>query len=281
VSIYESGSTDRTTQLLDRLGSHLDFLGVSHSIVSGGLPRNGAERIDYLAQLRNKALEPIHKTNITFDQVLWLNDVFHCADAALQVMHNAMPINLGGLGADAVCGVDYVVPKSDMGCIVYDQWVLHDMNGTNIHGPQFWKENTLPQQVFSCWNGLVSFKADLFQHLDLKFRRGAPNQCAASESELIFHDMWRAERGRVAVVPSAAVAYDNLSFDACVRNFQATSFTQTKIAFQPAPSLVTCCSLPEHEELVNFTLCECQPFGLEPKSGLQAWCNATREHTLR
>jgi len=261
VSIYESGSTDATTQLLEDLRGHLEFLGVSHSIVSGGLRRNGSNRIDYLGRLRNKALEPIHKTNITFDQVLWLNDVLYCADAALQVIHNAMPINLGGLGANAVCGLDLWVPPWDTECNVYDQWVFHDMGGNNIHGRRdIFRGKNLPFQVFSCWNGLVSFKADLFQDLHLEFRRGAPNQCAASEAELIFHDMWRAGRGRVAVVPSAAVAYNNPHFNRCVADSQPTSFIQSSITFQPAPRQVTCCSLPEDEDQVNWSECECQPF---------------------
>ncbi|KAL6759705.1 cryptococcal mannosyltransferase 1-domain-containing protein [Haematococcus lacustris] len=60
VSIYESGSTDATPQYLAVLEVLLEALGVPHTITAAGqLSRLGAERIHFLAKVRNTALLPL------------------------------------------------------------------------------------------------------------------------------------------------------------------------------------------------------------------------------
>ena len=86
MSIYESGSSDDTTHLLNELKGHLDFLGVPYSIVCGNALRENTNRIEFLAKLRNKAMEPLEMLPNSYDQVVWLNDVMYCAESVLQVI---------------------------------------------------------------------------------------------------------------------------------------------------------------------------------------------------
>lgn len=98
VSIYESGSWDKSKDALKFLDSQLSKLNVSRSIildekthadqiaadpapegwiqVSRGRPE--LRRIPYLAKLRNTVLEPLKelsKNGIQYDKVIFLNDV--------------------------------------------------------------------------------------------------------------------------------------------------------------------------------------------------------------
>lgn len=98
VSIFESGSFDNSKQRLAALDSELESRGVPHRIEMSNqmhqdelnsptkgegwvdTPRNKRElrRIPYLARLRNKTLKDLvelYNKGITFDKVLFLNDV--------------------------------------------------------------------------------------------------------------------------------------------------------------------------------------------------------------
>ena len=102
VSIYESGSEDGTKDTLSKLAASLKTLSIDHTVyldnethataiekslsptsTSGWLrTRYGKElrRIFYLADIRNRALEPLRALNqagIRFDKVLYLNDVVY------------------------------------------------------------------------------------------------------------------------------------------------------------------------------------------------------------
>lgn len=102
VSIYESGSEDGTKDTLSKLAASLKTLSIDHTVylgnethaaaiekslsptsTSGWLrTRYGKElrRIFYLADIRNRALEPLRALNqagISFDKVLYLNDVVY------------------------------------------------------------------------------------------------------------------------------------------------------------------------------------------------------------
>jgi len=268
VSIYESGSTDSTSTLLQSLEGHLNHLGVPHRIVLGGLERGHRNRIDFIADIRNRALEPLHNASFKYDYVLWLNDVFFCADGVAQMAFNALPTVENGLGADAVCGMDFVLyrEKTYSHCDFYDIWVSHDMRGRNFrpNGQRAGGEqhNTLwhhsPFQVFSCWNGMVIFNADLFQERLVRFRRNhwQSDECAASETELLFRDMWKLGRGKVVVSPFAASAYDIEGFRTCAVQRQPSEFQHNApIEYKPPPRHVSCC--PLHEENTNVNFMEC------------------------
>lgn len=97
VSIYESGSYDNTKGALMELDSELERLQIPHSITMSPItheddlaatpgegwiktPRGdmGLRRIPYLSRARNRSLQPLEelaKQGVTFDKVLFLNDV--------------------------------------------------------------------------------------------------------------------------------------------------------------------------------------------------------------
>lgn len=98
VSVFESGSWDNTKEALQQLDEKLDRLGVRRNITLSqtthqdeisappsaedwiDTPRNKKElrRVPYLARLRNLTLKPLEdlmQQGITFDKVLFLNDV--------------------------------------------------------------------------------------------------------------------------------------------------------------------------------------------------------------
>jgi len=87
VSIYESNSRDQTKLMLRTLEKELRKRGVRNSIWledadgrSNHWSLNGHERIQYMAEVRNKALEPLQKTHglhgKTFDKLIFFNDVY-------------------------------------------------------------------------------------------------------------------------------------------------------------------------------------------------------------
>lgn len=106
VSVYESGSTDRTPEALAELHMALKELGVaSHITVRGNVTRGRYEdRIPYLARVRNAAMQPVydsvHNSSLLKpDKVIFLNDVLFCANDILRLIVQQ---------ADMICGVDLV-----------------------------------------------------------------------------------------------------------------------------------------------------------------------------
>jgi len=264
VSVYESGSTDHTKDYLELLEGHLNFLGIPCKIVRGGVTRGKRERIEFLADVRNRALEPLRATTEVYDRVLWLNDIVFCADGALQMLAHALPEPQGGLGADAVCGMDYI--KGDGGkCAFYDRWASKDATGRifrNFFPIVNYGESELEVgqafQVFSCWNGMVAFDASIFQKQRLLFRfhREDLGECAASEADLIFRDMWNIGRGRIAVSPLAASSYSDAGFKKCALRKQPIDFdTSSAISWAPAPKMSSCCPKDRGEDVINYRDC--------------------------
>ncbi|PNH12735.1 hypothetical protein TSOC_000317 [Tetrabaena socialis] len=152
VSVYESGSTDATPRLLAVLRRVLDAVGVPNRIValgrldrrgrraaaaaggggSAGMPRRGGDgdgvlvgdrRIQFLAAVRNAALEPLvggargavataegglgagagagaGTGTATWERLVFLNDVLYCSYDVLRLLQYG--------SADLACGVDLV-----------------------------------------------------------------------------------------------------------------------------------------------------------------------------
>lgn len=66
-----------------------------------------------------------------------------------------------------------------------------------------------PFQAYSAWNGIAVLSPTPFlPPFKVRFRRGAPGECAASECTLLAADFWKYGWGRIQVVPSVQVAYD-------------------------------------------------------------------------
>lgn len=269
VSVYESGSTDRTKEFLSLLEAVLIFLGVPHHIERGNDQRGNRNRIEFLADIRNKAMRPLYDSATSYDQVLWLSDNYFCADGALQLLAHALPTSKGGLGADAMCGADY---HRAPWCHFYDLWATTNIRGRRFrpiapvamaHEQEY--QAGKPFQVFSCWSGFVVFAADLFQKERLLFRRNVPpwqNECAEPETELIFHDMWRLGRGRIAMSPQVKVAYTWPNFRQCALQQQPQEFDQAApLEFQTTPpEVVSCCPLGENASFVNWDDCMDRPW---------------------
>ena len=64
-----------------------------------------------------------------------------------------------------------------------------------------------PFPVFCCWNGMLVANAAPFYE-GVRFRRGAPGECPASECSLFCKDFWRKGARNVLVDPHVRVAYD-------------------------------------------------------------------------
>ncbi|KAJ2888214.1 hypothetical protein IWW38_004982, partial [Coemansia aciculifera] len=123
VSIYENGSKDKTKEILRLFNATLDELGIGHSIIAENTTKPAhLHRIEYLAQLRNKALEPLHTTGLKFSQVVFLNDVYFCLSDILELVFQSHSQD-----AHLTCAEDYDFFNGGPG--FYDTWVARDIRG--------------------------------------------------------------------------------------------------------------------------------------------------------
>lgn len=162
--------------------------------------KEDGHRINFLSEARNIAMEPLysgsaaqHMPSGKFDEVLFINDVYHCASDILEVV-----LQKRIQEANQACAVDWG------GQVVYDRWIIRSMSGrcgqffsslclspTSIFSRTFYHydemvewfngahkvvprllphdpedrarfEAGLPLQVFSCWNGATIFDAAAF-----------------------------------------------------------------------------------------------------------------------
>ena len=167
VSVYESGSHDMTPQWMEVLSRVLVALEVPHRVVFGDLSdrltKSSQNRIKFLANVRNRALEPLPVVQpdgslgpvnpdapviardadgspSVFDQVVFLNDVYFCLGDIARLSAN---------GADMACGLDFLtkdtkfeVCSANFGqygypnfgedfqrARFYDFWVARTLNG--------------------------------------------------------------------------------------------------------------------------------------------------------
>ncbi|GIL83042.1 hypothetical protein Vretimale_8560 [Volvox reticuliferus] len=113
ISVYESGSRDRTPLWLLVAAALWKAAGVPNAVVLNGTlirkdnvlePATGKllkqHRIQHLASLRNAALTPLYRNPGSFPYVMFLNDVFFCAPELVRLTY---------LQADIACGVDVEV----------------------------------------------------------------------------------------------------------------------------------------------------------------------------
>ncbi|GMH35746.1 hypothetical protein BSKO_03614 [Bryopsis sp. KO-2023] len=104
VSIYESGSLDSTPQWLALFRELLDFFEIRNRVIMGGMVRKPEEeRIEFLAKVRNEALQPLVEWKASSDwiasKVIFLNDIFFCPQDVLRLLRN---------DGDIVCGLDFI-----------------------------------------------------------------------------------------------------------------------------------------------------------------------------
>eukprot|EP01102_Stenamoeba_stenopodia_P003643 TRINITY_DN13813_c0_g1_i1.p1 TRINITY_DN13813_c0_g1~~TRINITY_DN13813_c0_g1_i1.p1 ORF type:complete len:567 (-),score=108.04 TRINITY_DN13813_c0_g1_i1:4-1557(-) len=180
VSIYESGSEDDTAVLGDFFEEKLRGLGVAHRIAlrATDIPSHRQDpkinRIDFMAAIRNKALEPLYDdAYFKYNKVIFLNDVYFCWQDAVRLVVND--------GIDMACGLD-VGWRTDFNTFgFYDTWVSKDKTGNfiNFLSPFFQRPEDqdrllqgLPVPMFCCWNGMTAIDADVFYPpYNIRFRR--------------------------------------------------------------------------------------------------------------
>ncbi|KAH7884203.1 glycosyltransferase family 69 protein [Phlebopus sp. FC_14] len=248
VSIVESHSSDRSSELLLKLDARLAALQVSRRILTqdDAVERpddmGGNNRIEFLAALRNRALEPLVEEG-GYDKVVFSNDIFIEPETFVELLNTAEG------QYDIACGMDFAHLGS------YDMWVLRDKQGKLTSGiwPYFFDETDYramltesPVPVFTCWNGIIVVQADPLIPIPLRsnrtlspdalpynlpsthpaahdpslrgpspaltpparFRASAPGECFSSESFLLPYDLRRLfNMQRVFVNPRVIVGY--------------------------------------------------------------------------
>jgi hypothetical protein len=183
VSIYESGSSDRTAGGLVDLAMTLRAHGIPHSITVHG--RRQSDRNDHIGSMtsmRNAALEPLYESIRLYertnglkgsrtDRVIFINDVFWCAEDVLQLLADGdgfetseehasyvqqtvefndkwtkkyatqvdgavslppLQTRPSGRRPDMVCAIDYEFAKHGNHLVMYDHWVFRDRAGERI-----------------------------------------------------------------------------------------------------------------------------------------------------
>lgn len=268
VSIVESQTTIKSRKYIKALETHLHFLGVPFIVVRGKQFQTNTKAKDFYAKARNKVLEPLRDTSRIYDKVIMLEAKYFCADATIGALFSSLPVSVGGLGADAVCGMDYGLVHDYWGshCLYHSVRETRDMTGqpfqaskpvAGLNEEDY--EYNLPFQVFSCWAGVVVFSADIIQEQHLLFRtnRLRLSECSTSETELFFRDMWKVGKGKTIVMPALATGLASPAFQKCALRRQPHVFNHTKaIQFGVAPDTVSCCPMSDQDvQDVDFSKC--------------------------
>lgn len=225
VSIVEGFSTDGTWEILEALGPEIAKLGAEYHFIHSDITPTDGHRIKRLAELRNLALEPLLSNSTMYEEdttVIFLNDVAICSEDILELIHQKKHTK-----ADMTCGMDWSHMKNYP--TFYDQWVARSISGNSFFyidpatanwdharelffddpvGSERFKNNR-PLQVFACWNGGVVFGARVMVEGGIRFRDGYEGECRMGEPTYFCKDMWKAGYGKIAVVPTVNLEYDN------------------------------------------------------------------------
>ena len=263
LSIYVNDSGPEASKALEALErrvpcdhslvfeDHLNFDDLPHVTLPDGTKR--VKRIEYLAEVRNRALRPIESSNTIFDKLLYLNDVvFHPIDAT-QLLFLTNTVVEGETNYRAACAVDFINPFK-----FYDTFATRDIEGYSMGLPFFpWFAANGDEQshqdvldgkdavrVRSCWGGMVAFDAQFFQKrpglshevetaghqspanltVPYRFRAEKDQYWDASECCLIHADIQSPEPGNSGIYmnPFVRVAYDTrtLSWLGFTRRFE-------------------------------------------------------------
>ena len=224
LSIVEGRSQDITYKVLDALREPLAGLGVPYTLTTSSLdPKHGeVNRIEALAELRNLALRPLLTHPELYDAkdttVIFLNDIAVCPHDILELVHQQF-----AQGADMSCAMDWI-PNGPF----YDVWVSRGINGDTFFeipqnagwefaGNLFWSdsysktryEKKAPVQVYACWNGIAVFTATPLLSGGVSFRQSVEKECYMGEPTLLCKDFWRQGRGKIMIVPTINVGYND------------------------------------------------------------------------
>lgn len=187
LSIYENDPDDEARKALEQfsgrvpcaqslVSEHLDLQQLQHVSTPDGTQR--LKRIEYLAEVRNRALRPLQVPgadayDIRFDKLLYLNDVsFDPVEVANLLFSTNADEATGRTNYRAACAVDFINPFK-----FYDTFATRDAEGYRMGVPFYpWfasvgdgvsRRDVMAQtdavRVKSCWSGMVSFEARWFQ----------------------------------------------------------------------------------------------------------------------
>ncbi len=198
------------------------------------------KRIAYLAEARNRALQPLEeKFDVTYDKLLYLNDVVFDPIEAAQLLLSTNLDEHGHTAYRAACAVDFINPFK-----FYDTYATRDLEGYRMGVPFFpWFSNSGQGtsradvlagkdavRVKSCWGGMVAFDARPFQATPpLRFRASEGTYWDASECCLIHADILKKGRSEgdgdhigIYMNPFVRVAYSSstLAWISTVQRFE-------------------------------------------------------------
>ena len=127
-------------------------------------------RIEYFANLRNKCLEFLYELpNIDFDNtiIIFLNDIVFSFEDIINLL------STNEEDFDVACGLDMINNT------FHDRWVSIDFEGEGLikFFPFFMNKEAQdllidhkPIRVFSCWNGVIAFRASPIKNKKVQFR---------------------------------------------------------------------------------------------------------------
>ena len=229
ISIVEGRSTDGTYQILAALQDEVERLGaIFYMSTSDVSPQDGKQdRFEGLAYLRKLALAPMVMNAPKYSpdaQVIFLNDIYLCPHDILELLYQQKMQH-----ATMTCGMDW----SHGGAIFYDIYVARSIvgetfwqvaqdGGWQFSANLFWADRRTrakylrhqPFQVYACWNGGAVISARPIMERQIQFRRNVEAECYMGEPTLFAKDLWRLGLGRIQVVPSVNVGYDNRTEEA-------------------------------------------------------------------
>lgn len=225
LSIIEGNSPDGTADVLAALRPHLTRLSIRHNITTHH-PLNplgqSSDRFSSLATLRNLALAPLPSLPTTpTTTILFINDVAACPDDLLELLLQRVRH-----AAHLACAMDWVGADPR---VFYDSYIARAINGDLFFEvpPEttswaratelFWNEPVargrmergVPFQVFACWNGAVAMAAEPVVEGGVRFRGTGKDECHAGEPQTFCKDLWFGGWGRVMVVPSVNLEYED------------------------------------------------------------------------
>ena len=182
ISIVENGdSKDNTSKYLKEFRSYLSQKNILNKFylekniedprkINKPFEKYSRLRIEYFAKLRNKCLDFLYELpEIDFNKtiIIFLNDIVFKYEDIINLLSTNKE------DYDVVCGLD----MNDNN--FYDRWVSIDLDGSGLKKffPFFLNKegqdlvvNHKPIRVFSCWNGVIAFRASPLRERKAIFR---------------------------------------------------------------------------------------------------------------
>jgi len=236
ISIVENGdSFDNTKRYLEEFQNYLQEKKVLNKFiltkevedprkVLKPFIKSSRLRIEFFSKLRNKCFEYLYEfPGIDFDNtiVIFFNDVIFNFEDIINLL------STNHEDFDSVCALDM---KDHY---FYDRWVTIDLDGNGLkkYFPFFINKeaqnlimNHKPIRVFSCWNGVIAFKASSLKDKQLQFRHkikytlpkyllnNANKNYYESECTYFNIDLFSLGYTKIFINPDVRVAYSHKAF---------------------------------------------------------------------